>query len=73
MVAELDQHRKKGEIELLLVKVQLINDNWDSVGIPNHFGLLMEKFDLIDDAPVEGQPNQVDELESAPTVTPNTP
>ena len=50
MVSEMNEHRKKEEIEQLMAKVKLLSENWDTVGKPDEFRIFRGDFDALPDS-----------------------
>lgn len=53
MISELNEHRKKEEIDLLMAKVKLLHENWGTVGKPDEFRVFRGEFDAIPDSEME--------------------
>ena len=65
MVSELNEHREKEEIELLMAKVKLLSENWDTVGKSDEFRIFRGEFDAIPDSESKADPDEIVNASSA--------
>jgi hypothetical protein len=58
MIAELDDHREKREIELLKEKVHLLRKNWNTIGDSDAFRVFRGEFDTLDTKTLKSEPGE---------------
>ena len=58
MITELDEHREKGEIELLKEKVHLLKKNWGTIGDSDAFRIFRGEFDVLDSNTLKSEPGE---------------